>query len=160
MQNVDKSFEQRILAKVRSREPGPLLKNDAPPRKYANAIQDSALAHWCLSRGEIVSIPKLSPAEERVITYLVNKIARAEPGTDISYVEEDLEWLICNLFGLTDEERLEVTFSLPDDLQSLTEEEEDKAMLRAIRQAEAWEQDDEFVKHEEMMRKLLGHDER
>ena len=159
MQNVEMGLEQRILAKVRSRESAPLPKNDAPPHKYANAIQNSALARWCLSHGETVSIPTLSPAEERTITYLVNKIARAEPGTDISYVEEDLEWLICNLFGLTDEERLEVTFSLPDDLQPLTEDEEDKAMLRAIRQAEAWEQDDEFVKHEEMMRKLLGNDE-
>ena len=159
MQNVEMGFKQRILAKVRIREPAPLPKNDAMPRKYTNAIQNSALAHWCLPRGEIVSIPKLSPAEERTITYLVNKIARADPGTDISYVEEDLEWLICNLFGLTDEERLEVIFSLRDDLKPLTEEEEDKAMLRAIRQAEAWEQDDEFAKHEEMMRKLLGNDE-
>ncbi len=118
MQNVDMGFEQRILAKVRSRESAPLPKNDAPPSEYANAIQNSALAHWCLSRGEIVSIPKLSPTEERVITYLVNRMAQAEPGTDISYVEEDLEWLICNVFGLTDEERLEVAFSLRDDTSS------------------------------------------
>ena len=151
MQNVEMGFEQRILAKVRSREPAPLPKNDAMPRKYANAIQNSALAHWCLSRGETVSIPKLSLAEERVITYLVNKMAQAEPGMDLCYVEEDLEWFICNLFGLTDEERLEVTFSLRDDLQPLTEEEEDEAMLQAIRQAETWEQDDAFVKHEEMI---------
>ena len=159
MQNVEMGFEQRILAKVRSREPAPVPKNDALPCKYVNAIQNSALARWCLSRVETVSIPMLSPAEERVITYLVNKMAQAEPGTDISYVEEDLEWVICNLFGLTDEERLEVTFSLRDGLKPLTEEEEGKAMLRAIRQAEAWEQDDEFAKHEEMMRKLLGNDE-
>ena len=156
MQNVEMGLEQRILAKVRSREPAPLPKNDAMPRKYANAIQNSALAHWCLSRGETVSIPKLSLAEERVITYLVNKMAQAEPGMDLCYVEEDLEWFICNLFGLTEEERLEVTFSLRDDLQPLTEEEEDEAMLRAIRQAETWEQDDAFVKHEEIIQTMAG----
>lgn len=159
MQKVNTGLEQRILAKVRNQETALFPENGSPPRKYANAIQDSALAHWCLSRGETVSIPKLSLAEERVITYLVNKMAQAEPGMDLCYVEEDLEWFICNLFGLTDEERLEVTFSLRDDLQPLTEEEEDEAMLRAIRQAETWEQDDAFVKHEEMMQKLLGHDE-
>ena len=156
MQNVEMGLEQRILAKVRSREPAPLPKNDAPPSEYANAIQNSALAHWCLSHGETVSIPKLSLAEERVVTYLVNKMAQAEPGRDISYVEEDLEWLICNVFGLTDEERLEMTFSLRDDLKPLTEEEEDEAMLRAIWQAEAWEQYDEFVKHEEMIQTIAG----
>ena len=64
--------------------------------------------------------------------------------------------MICNVFGLTDEERLEVAFSLRDDLKPLTEEEEDKAMLRAIRQAETWEQDDESVKHEEMIQTIAG----
>ena len=44
-------------------------------------------------------------------------------------------------------------------LHALTEEEEDTAMIRAIREGEAREKDDEFLKHEEMMQKLLGRDE-
>lgn len=158
MRNVDSGLESRVLAKVRSREPASLSGYAKAQPKHVVAIRNSALARWCSARGETVSIPKLTPTEARVMAYLVDKMAQTAPGADAGYVAEDLEWLICNLYGLTDEERAEVTFSSHDDHPPLTEEQEDAAMLRAIRQAEAWEQDDEFIKHEAMMRKLLGRD--
>ena len=154
MQNVDTGLELRILAKVRSRQPGVRSRDAEAQPKHVTAIRNSALARWCSSRGETVSIPKLSPTEARVMAYLVDKMAQTAPGEDAGYVAEDLEWLVCNIYGLTDEERAEVTFSSRSDLPPLTEEQEDAAMLRAIRQAEAWEQDNDFIKHEEMMRKL------
>lgn len=158
MRNVDSGLESRVLAKVRSREPAsPHTYAKAQP-KHVTAIRNSVLARWCSSRGEIISIPKLTPTEARVMAYLVDKMAQSAQGADAGYVAEDLEWLICSLYGLTDEERAEVTFSSRDDRPPLTEEEEDAAMLRAIHQAETWEQDDEFIKHEEIMRKLLGRD--
>ena len=158
MRNVDSGLESRVLAKVRSREPAGLPGYAKAQPKHAAAIRNSALARWCSSRGETVSVPKLTPTEARVMAYLVDKMAQIAPGADAGYVAEDLEWLICNLYGLTDEERAEVTFSARDDRPPLTEEQEDAAMLRAICQAEAWGQDDEFIKHEKMMRKLLGRD--
>ena len=159
MQNVDSGLELGILAKVRGLEPGARSRDAEAQPKHVTAIRNSAVARWCSSRGETVSIPRLNPTEARVMAYLVDRMAQTAPGADAGYVAEDLEWLICNLYGLTDEERAAVTFFSRDDLPPLTEEQEDAAMLRAIRQAEVWERDDEFIKHEEMMRQLLGHDE-
>ena len=93
------------------------------------------------------------------MVYLMDKMQAAKPGADTSYIEEDIEWMVCNLYGLTDEERLAVTTSQRGELPPLTEEKEDMAMLQAIKQGEAWNKDEEFLKLEEMMRKLLGRDE-
>ena len=93
------------------------------------------------------------------MTYLADKLLAAKPGADTSYIEEDIEWMIGNLYGLTDEEREAVAASQWGGLPQLTDEEEDAAMLRAMKQGETWEKDDEFLKHEAMMQKLLGRDE-
>ena len=154
------SIEQDIIEKVRARTALPASESAAPNRaSYIAAIRNSTLAHWCSSQGVAISIPRLSPSEERVITYLVNKMLAAGPGTDTSYIEEDMEWMVCCLYDLTDEERVAVTTSQWSDLPPLTEEEEDIAMIRAIEQGKTWEQDEEFLKHEKVMRKLMGRDE-
>ena len=153
-------MEQSVMDKIRAR--GTVLANDKDAliqSKYLSAIQNSSLARWCLLQGETIPIPKPSPAEERVMTYLVDKMLAAKPGADTSYIKEDIEWMVCVLYGLTDEERVAVTTSQWGELPPLTEEEEDIAMLRAIEQGKAWVKDDEFLKHEEMMQKLLGQDE-
>ena len=93
------------------------------------------------------------------MAYLTDKMLAAEPGADTSYIEEDIEWMICNLYGLTDEERVAVTTPQWDQLPPLTEEEEDAAMLRAIEEGKAREKDPDFLKHEEMMAKLLSGNE-
>ena len=135
-------------------------KNTFNQSKHIGAIHNSNLASWCLMRGETIAIPKIGPLEERVLTYLVDKILAAKPGADTSYIQEDLEWMVCNLYGLTDEEREAVATSQRGELPPLTREEEDTAMLRAIDRVKKWEKDEEFLKHEEMMRELLGWDER
>ncbi len=160
MTNDKASIERRVMDKIRAQEKVSANDKDGLHQgKYIGAIQNSSLGRWCLLQGETIPVPKLGPMEERVMTYLVDKMLAAKPGADTSYIEDDLEWMVCKLYGLTDEERVAVTASQRGDLPALSEEEEDIAMVRAIKQGEAWEQDDEFLKHEEMMRKLLGWDE-
>ena len=101
------SIEQSVMDKVRARGTLPEVEKDALNRDgYVKAIQKSGLARWCLLHGEAIAVPKLSAAEERVMTYLVDKLLAAEPGADTSYIEEDIEWMVCKLYGLTDEERI------------------------------------------------------
>ena len=160
MTNDKASIEQSIKDKIRSLRTltasGERSLNQA---KCISAIQNSSLVLWYLLQGETIPILKLGPLEERVMTYLVDRMLAAKSGADTSYIEEDIEWMICNLYGLTDEERVSVTTSQWGELPPLTEEEEDTAMIRAIEQGKAREKDEEFIKHEEMMRKLLGQDE-
>ena len=52
-------------------------------------------------------MPKLSPSEERAMTCLVDKMLAAKAESDTSYIEGDVEWIVCNLYGLTHEERLQ-----------------------------------------------------
>ena len=154
------SIEQSIIDKVRSRAKSAAIEKDtAGEARSASAIRNSTLASWWALRGDKIPIPKLGPSEERVMVYLMDKMQAAKPGADTSYIEEDIEWMVCNLYGLTDEERLAVTTSQRGELPALTEEKEDLAMLQAIKQGETWNKDEEFLKHEEMMRKLLGRDE-
>ena len=157
MTNDKASIERRVMEKIRAQGKVSADDKDALNQgKYISAIQNSGLGRWCLLQGESIPIPKLGSLEERVMTYLMDKMLAAKPGADTSYIEEDIEWMVCNLYGLTDEERIAITASQQGELPALTEEEEDIAMVRAIKQGEAWEKDDEFLKHEEMMRKLLG----
>ncbi len=154
------SVEQSIMDKIRSRGTLNVNGDESPGEaRCVNAIRGSTLARWLSLRGESMPIPRLSAKEERVMTYLMDKMLTAKPGADTSYIEEDIEWMVCSLYGLTDEERAAVTTSEWDGLPPLTEEEEDTAMLRAIEEGKAWEKDPEFLKHEEMMHKLLGKNE-
>ena len=158
MVDTKASIEQSILDKIRSR----LIASDQDSpsaAKCAGAIRGSALARWLSLQGEAMPLPRLSAEEERVTAYLVDKMLAAEPGADTSYIEEDIEWMVCNLYGLTDDERVAVTTPQWDEMPPLTEEEEDAAMLRAIEEGKAREKDPDFLKHEEMMHKLLGWNE-
>ena len=129
--------EQHILEKVRSWEPAALRKDDAPQPKYVNAIQSSALARWCLSRGETIPIRKLSAAKQRPLVRLVDRILAAKTAdalTDTSELEEEIDWLVYDLYGLTNEETAVVADFFWDG--TLTEEEEDQALLRAMEESD------------------------
>ena len=129
--------EQHILEKVRSWKPAALRKDDALQPKYVSAIQSPALARWCLSRGETIPIRKLSAAKQRPLVRLVDLILAAKTAdalTDTSELEEEIDWLVYDLYGLTNEETAVVADFFWDG--TLTEEEEDQALLRAMEESD------------------------
>ena len=129
--------EQDILEKVRSWEQAAPREDEAPQPKYVNAIQSSALARWCLSRGENIPIRKLSAAKQRPLVCLVDRILAAkaaDPSTDTRQLEEEIDWLVYDLYGLTNEETAVVTDFFWNGSQS--EEEEDQALLRAMEEGD------------------------
>ncbi len=131
------SAEQDILKKVRSWEQAVLRKGDALQPKYVKAIQSSALARWCLSRGETIPIRKLSAAKQRPLVRLVDRILAAktaDASANTSEMEEEIDWLVYDLYGLTNEEIAVVADFFWDG--TLTEEEEDQALLRAMEEGD------------------------
>ena len=131
------SAEQDILKKVRSWEQAALCKDDALQPKYVNAIQSSALARWCLSRGETIPIRKLSAAKQRPLVRLVDRILAAKTAdgsANTSEMEDEIDWLVYDVYGLTNEEIAVVADFFWDG--TLTEEEEDQALLRAMEEGD------------------------
>ena len=99
------SAEQAILKKVRGCKLSVLYKDDEVHPKYVNAIRNSALARWCLSHGE--TIPNLSAAKQRPLVSLVDRILAAksaDPSADTSELEDEIDWLVYDLYGLANEE--------------------------------------------------------
>ena len=131
------SAEQDILEKVRSCEQAVLPNNGTVQPKYVNAIQNSALARWCLSHGETIPIPKVSAAKQRPFVSLVDRILAAkvtDPAADTAELEEQIDWLVYDLYDLSNDE----TGAVADFFWNgtLTEEEEDQALLRAMEEAD------------------------
>ena len=92
--------------------------------KYLCAVLNSTLVTWymqntALNSGmgvtrwigytvERIPIPKLSAAKQRPLVRLVDRILEAkapDPDADTSDLEEKIDWLVYDLYGLTDEER-------------------------------------------------------
>ena len=117
--------------------------------KYLCAVLNSKLARWFLSQVaptsgmgtlrwkkvyvEDIPVPKLSAAKQRPFVRLVDRILEAkdaDPNTDTNELEEQINWLVYDLYGLTDEE----TTAVADYFWggTLTQEQEDQALLRAM----------------------------
>ena len=131
------SAEQGILKKVRGCEPIALRKGDAAQPKYVNAIENSALGRWCLAHGETITIPKLSEVKQRPLVRVIDQITAAKatnPTADTGELEEQIDWLVYDLYDLSNEETAAVADFFWDG--TLTEEEEDQALLRAMEEAD------------------------
>lgn len=105
--------------------------------KYVDAIQNSALARWCLFHGEIFTISNVSAAKQRPFVNLVDRILAAkviDPAADAAKFEEQINWLVFDLYNLTNEETAAVADFFRDG--TLTHEEEDQALLRAMEEAD------------------------
>ena len=119
--------------------------------KYLCAILNSTLATWfmqstALTSGmgvarwkrftvERIPVPKLSKAKQHPFVRLVDRILEAktaDPDADTSELEEQIDWLVYELYGLSDEETAAVADYFWDG--SLTEEEEDQALLQAMQE--------------------------
>ncbi len=150
------SAERDILKKVRRFEPAALSKHDAVQAKCVNAIQNSALGRWCLSHGESIPIPKLNPASQLSLASLLDSIRAAkatDPAADTDPLQEQIDWLVYELYHLNNEETAVVADFFWEG--TLTEEEEDQALLRAMEEADI-NDPDAFVSEEEVMSTLRG----
>ncbi len=117
--------------------------------KYLCAVMNSTLIRWFLQQiaptsgmgtlrwkkvyVETIPIPKVSIARQRPFIALVDKILTAkaaDPQADTSELEEDIDWLVYDLYGLTDEETAIIADAFWEG--DASEEEEDVAMVRAI----------------------------
>lgn len=131
------SAEQGILKKVRGCEPIALPEWDPVQPKYVKVIENSTLARWCLAHGESITIPKLSEVSQRPLVRVIDQILAAKaanPAADIWELEEEIDWLVYDLYGLSNEETAAVADFFWDG--TLTEEEEDQALLRAMEEAD------------------------
>ena len=117
--------------------------------KYLCAILNSTLVRWFLQQTaptsgmgtprwkkvyvETIPIPKISASKQRPFIRLVDEILEAkaaDPNADTSYLEWDIDRLVYDLYGLTEEEDTGIERSLG--LIHQTDEEEDAAMVKWI----------------------------
>ena len=144
--------------------------------KYLCAILNSTLVTWMirntgLTTGmgltqwkkfvvERIPIPKIAAEEQNPLLKLVDEILdakAADPDADTSELEEDIDWLVYDLYGLSDEETAEVADFFWEG--PLGEEEEDEALARAMDEALQEAKAEGFVSREEIMNILLAPDE-
>ena len=117
--------------------------------KYLCAVLNSVLARWFLSQVaptsgmgtlrwkkvyvENIPVPEISAAKQRPFVRLVDRILEAkaaDSNVDTSDLEEQIDWLVYDLYGLTDEETAAVADYFWDG--SMSEDEEDLALARAM----------------------------
>ena len=125
--------------------------------KYLCAVLNSSLVRWFLIQIAPTSgmgtlrwkkvylhrmpIPKISAAEQRPFIMLVDSILAANatnPDADTSHLEWEIDRLVYDLYGLTEEEDTAIERSLG--LTHATDEEEDVALVQAIKESLTTEQ--------------------
>ena len=140
--------------------------------KYLCALLNSTLICWFLQQVaptsgmgtfrwkkiyvQTIPIPKISADEQRPYIELVDRILQAkaaDPDADTSELEESIDWLVYELYDLTDEETAVVEDAFWEG--DMTEEEEDAALVRMMEEALA---EEGFVNEEEIMAILRSPD--
>ena len=122
---------------MRSLEIPAVTKASVNQSKYVSAVLNSSLGRWFLAHGETLPIPELSAAEQGQFVRIVDRILAAkaaDPNADSGALEEEIDWLVYDLYDLSNEE----TAIVADYFWTgtLTEEEEDKALLKAMLEAD------------------------
>ena len=103
---------------------------------------------------EQLPIPAMTASDRRRLSGLANRVMKAKsakPSADTSDLEEEIDWLVYDLYGLTNEE-----MAVIDDFfwkGTLTEEEEDEALLRAMLEVSI-DGPDNFVSEADVMATL------
>ena len=135
--------------------------------KYLCAVLNSSLITWlirntALNSGmgvprwirttvEQIPVPNISSAKQRPFVRLVDRILKAkdaDPKANTEHLEREIDRLVYDLYGLTEEEDTAIERALG--LIHQTDEDEDEAIARAIEAAKA-EDPDGFVSEEEVM---------
>ena len=139
--------------------------------KFLCAVLNSALTRWLLKQiaptsgmgtprwkkvyVEAIPIPKIPAAKQHPFIQLVDEIIEtkdADPDADTSHLEWEIDRLVYDLYGLTEEENTAIERSLG--LIHSSEEDEDAALARAMDKAT----DDERVGRDEVMAILRAPD--
>ena len=138
--------------------------------KYLCALMNAQLIRWYMRQVaptsgmgtllwkkvyvETIPIPKISEAEQRPMVRLVEEILAAKdanPQADTEDLEREIDRLVYELYGLTEEEETAIERSLG--LIHVTDEEEDAALARLMEEQEPYGPED-FVSEEEVRRTL------
>ena len=132
--------------------------SDTDLLKYLHALVNSSLIQWFLQKThptmkefdiESAPIPKIPAAEQRPFIQLVDQILEAkaaDPDADTSELEESIDWLVYDLYDLTDEETADIADYFWDGY--MTQEEEDAVFVRMMEEELA--KTDERVSVEEI----------
>ena len=134
------------------------------PLKYLCAVLNSSLITWIMKNTarttgmglmqwekfavQRLPIPKITAAKQRPFVKLVDSILKAKasnPDADTSYLEWDIDRLVYDLYGLTEDETTAIERRLG--LIHQTDDEEDAAIAKAIEEGLT----DERVSGEEVM---------
>ena len=100
---------------------------------------------------ELAPIPKITPTQQRPFIKLVDRILEAKSAdADTSELEESIDWLVYDLYDLTDEETAIVADYFWDG--DMTQEEEDAIFVKMMEEELA--KTDERVSVEEIRRIL------
>ncbi len=105
---------------------------------------------------EQLPIPAMTDANRQRLSRLANRVLKvkaADPAADTSQLEEEIDWLVYGLYGLTNEETAVVDDFFWDG--TLSEEEEGQALLRAMKEGDI----DDRVSLEEALQILRESDE-
>ena len=84
---------------------------------------------------ENIPIPKITAAKQRPFVHLVDQILKAknaDPDADTRHLEWEIDRLVYDLYGLTEEEDTAIERSLG--LIHASDEEEDAALVRAVQE--------------------------
>ena len=127
------------------------------PLKYLCAVLDSSLITWMMKNTarttgmglmqwekfavQRLPIPRITTAKQRPFIRLVDSILKskdANPDADTSHLEWEIDRLVYELYGLTEEEDTAIERSLG--LIHATDEEEDVALVRATKESLTTEQ--------------------
>ena len=136
--------------------------------KYVCAVLNSSLIAWLMGNTatttgmgvtewtkvsvERIPIPKISAGKQRPFVRMVDKILEAkvaDPNADTDYLEWDIDRLVYDLYGLTEEEDTAVERALG--LIHQTDEEEDAAILRAMLESKEEARAEGYASREEVM---------
>ena len=129
--------------------------------KYLRAIRKSSLARWTARyTAKPMPVPKISAEDGRQLTLLVDEIIEAktaDPDADTWYLEIQIDDLVYDLYGLSEEETTKIERGLG--LIHQTDEEEDAAFLKILERDAAADDADDFVSEEGIMAILRGADD-
>ena len=159
MPEYETATESRILERVRSLGRPAVAKAEVSQAKYVHAVLNSSLARWLRQRGEAISVPNISAAEQQPFIDLVDEILKgraADPAADTEPLEWEIDRLVYDLYCLTEEEDTAVERALG--LIHQTDEEEDAALLKMMLEVSTSDPSD-FVSEEvimETLRELRG----
>ena len=129
--------KQSVIGKICSRGRPLVIEEVVEQAKYISAILNSSLGRWFLLQENKIPIPHINIEEQAPYIRLVDRILGAKavnPKADTREMEEKLDWLVYDLYGLTDEEAAVVAAYFWDG--QLTEAEENTALLRAMEEAD------------------------